>query len=324
MHDGSRIIDDLDPDIRRFQRDVAAAYGRYPDFDRLPLTERRRIAEDVRAPWAAGGPVMASTEERRVGPHGVRIRIHRPKDRGDMPILVYIHGGGWTMFSLDTHDRLMREYAARAGVAVVGVDYSLSPEAKFPVALDEIVSAIRWLRAEGAALGLDASRIAIAGDSVGGNMTITANLRLRAAGEPVLAAMLVNYGALDSRPVHPSYRRYDGPDYNLTTAEMAVFWANYARDAGDLDDPFACPMRADPAGLPPAFIAIAECDVLADENRIMAARLAEAGSAVTLRIYPGATHSFLEAVSIAPLADRALAEASAWLADTLGMAVNGC
>lgn len=318
MHDGAPVLDDLDPDIRRFQQEMAAGYGRYPDFDRLPLAERRQIAEDVRAPWTTGGPVMASTEECRVGPHGVRIRIHRPDDKPFLPVLVYIHGGGWTMFSLDTHDRLMREYAARAGVAVVGVDYSLSPEAKYPVALDEILSAIRWLRAEGTVHGLDPSRIAIAGDSVGGNMTIAANLRLRAAGEPMLAAMLVNYGALDSRPDHPSYRTYDGPGYNLTTAEMAVFWANYARDAADLDDPFASPMRAGLAGLPSAFFAIAECDVLADENRILALRMAEAGGDATARVYAGATHSFLEAVSISPLADRALAEASAWLADRLG------
>ena len=149
MHEVSSVADDLDSDIRRFQREVAAAYGRYPDFDRLPLSERRRIAEDVRAPWAAGGPVMASTEDHHVGPHGVRIRIHRPDDRPVLPVLVYVHGGGWTMFSLDTHDRLMREYAARAGVAVMGIDYSLSPEAKFPVALDEIVSAIRCTWAAG-------------------------------------------------------------------------------------------------------------------------------------------------------------------------------
>ncbi|MBB4632664.1 alpha/beta hydrolase [Sphingosinicella soli] len=313
--------DDLDPDIRRFQREMAAAYGRYPDFDRLPLAERRRIAEDVRAPWAAGGPVMHDTRTLAVGADGVRVRIHRPDRRAVLPVLVYIHGGGWTMFSLDTHDRLMREYAARAGVAVIGVDYSLSPEAKFPAALGEIVSVIRWLRAEGPAHGLDSARIAIGGDSAGGNMAVATNLRLLADGDAPLTAMLVNYGALDSRPAHPGYRRYDGPAYNLTAAEMAVFWENYTRGPHDLDDPLACPMRADVAGLPPAFFAVAECDILADENRLMAARLTEAGIPAELHIYPGAAHSFLEAVSISPLAERALAESSAWLCDHLKAAL---
>lgn len=307
------VADDLDPDIRRFQREMAAAYGRYPDFEQLPLGERRRIAEEVRAPWAAGGPVMHSTETLNVGAFGVRVRIHRPNAGAMLPALIYVHGGGWTMFSLDTHDRLMREYAARAGVAVVGIDYSLSPEAKFPLALDEIVSVVRWLRAEGEAHGLDPRRIAIGGDSAGANLSVAANLALVRDGKAPLSAILVNYGAFDGRADYPSYGRYDGPAYNLTTAEMAVFWANYLRDDADFGDPLACPMRADLAGLPPTFFAVAACDILADENRDMAARLAAAGVAVDFRDYAGATHSFLEAVSISPLADRALAETSEWL-----------
>jgi acetyl esterase len=307
------VADDLDPDIRRFQREVAAAYGRYPDFERLPLPERRRIAEEVRAPWAAGGPAMFGTETLKVGPLGVRVRIYRPDARTVLPVLIYVHGGGWTMFSLDTHDRLMREYAARAGVAVVGIDYSLSPEAKFPCALDEIVSVVRWLRGEGAAHGLDPQRVAIGGDSAGANLSVAANLALLRDGEAPLSAILVNYGAFDGRADYPSYRRYDGPAYNLTAAEMAVFWTNYLRAEEDFADPLACPMRADFAGLPPTFFAVAACDILADENRDVAARLAAAGVAVDFREYAGATHSFLEAVSISPLADRALAETSEWL-----------
>lgn len=307
------VADDLDPDIRRFQREVAAAYGRYPEFERLPLAERRRVAEEVRAPWAAGGPAMFGTETLKVGPLDVRVRIYRPDARAMLPVLIYVHGGGWTMFSLDTHDRLMREYAARAGVAVVGIDYSLSPEAKFPQALGEIVSVVRWLRVEGAAHGLDPQRIAIGGDSAGGNLSVAANLALLQDGDALLSAILVNYGAFDQQAAYPSYQRYDGPEYNLTTAEMGVFWTNYLRGPQDLGAPLASPLLAEVKGLPPTFFAIAVCDVLADENRAMAARLRAAGVPVTLREYAGATHSFLEAVSISPLADRALAEASTWL-----------
>lgn len=307
---------DLDADIRRFQQQVAASYGRYPAFASLPLPERRRIAEEVRAIWAAGGPEMWKTEEFRITPDGVRIRIYRPDERAMAPALLYIHGGGWTMFSLDTHDRLMREYAARAGVVVIGVDYSLSPEAKFPTALDEIHQVVRWLRTHGATHGVDAARLGIGGDSAGANMSVATALRLRSAGEPPLAAMLLNYGAFDSGE-HPSYRRYDGDTYNLTATEMAGFWAGYVRNEADLRDPLVSPIRADLAGLPPAFLAVAQCDILVDENIEMGRKLAEAGVETKVRVYPGAAHSFLEAVSISPLADRALTEESAWLNDRL-------
>jgi acetyl esterase len=309
-------LDDLDPDIRRFQQQVAASYARYPAFASLPLPERRRIAEEVRAIWAAGGPEMWKIEEFRIAPGGVRIRIYRPDECAMAPALLYIHGGGWTMFSLDTHDRLMREYAARARIVVIGVDYSLSPEAKFPTALDEIHQVVRWLRAHGAAHGVDAARLAIGGDSAGANMSVATALRLRSVGEPPLAAMLLNYGAFDSSE-RPSYRRYDGDAYNLTAAEMAGFRAGYVRDEADLNDPLVSPIRADLTGLPPAFLAVAECDILVDENLDMGRKFAEAGVETEVRVYPGAAHSFLEAVSISPLADRALAEESAWLNDRL-------
>ena len=262
---------------------------------------------------------MHRTVDLTAGDAGTSIRIHRPDDAAVLPGLVYLHGGGWTLFSLDTHDRLMREYAARAGVAVIGIDYSLSPEAKFPRALDETVAVVRWLRGQGAALGIDTARIAIGGDSAGANLSVAANLRLRDAREPLLAAMLLNYGAYDSRPT-PSYARYDGPDYMLTVAEMDGFWRNYTRGAADLGDPYVCPALADLTGLPPAFMTIARCDILADMNRGMAMALRAAGVPVTDIVYDGATHSFLEAMSIAPLAQRALADASNWLREVLAHA----
>lgn len=304
--------DDVDPDIRLFLQRVGAGFARHPNFGSLPLPQARAIAEEVRAPWVKGGPVMFRTEERRVGAFGTRVRIHRPTSAAALPVFIYIHGGGWTMFSLDTHDRLMREYAARAGVAVVGVDYSLSPEAKFPRAIEEIVSVVDWLRTEGDRHGLDSARIAIGGDSAGGNLSFATNLRLRDQGAPLLAGILANYAVCDHGH-RPSYDRYDGPNYMLTAEEMERFWRNYVRSDADFDDPLACPLRADLRGLPPSFMVIADCDILRDENLAMAEKLKTAGIAVEARLYEGATHSFLEAVSIAPLSDRALEEASQWL-----------
>ena len=302
--------DDLDPDIRRFVSAMQNGYAQYPGFESLSVAERRSVAEKLRAPWRTGGPRMQRTVETTIG--GVRARIHIPIEARSLGAMLYLHGGGWTMFSIDTHDRLMREYAMRAGAVVAGIDYSLSPEAKFPVALEEAVAAVEWLAREGSDFGIDPTRLAIGGDSAGANLAVAAALKLREAGRPALRAMLLNYGAFSPEPT-ASFERYGGPRYMLTPKEMQVFWSNYTSDPGELDNPLVAPLRADLRGLPPAFFCIAACDILADNNRAMAARCAAAGVLCEQRVYPGATHSFLEAVSIAPLSDRALTEAASWI-----------
>ncbi|WCM25634.1 alpha/beta hydrolase [Sphingomonas sp. QA11] len=303
--------DDLDPEIRAFQRQVTAEYERHGSP--VDVADRRRIAGLVRERWNLGGPVMASTVDLHIG--GVTARLHRPDDAPDLPVLVYLHGGGWVLFSIDTHDRLMREYAARSGCAVLGVNYSLSPEARYPQALEEVHAALEWLRAEGAAFGLDPRRIAIGGDSAGGNLAVATALRLRDAGQDWLGAVLVNYGAFDTEP-RASHGLFQSDDYILNPEEMAAFWTDYLGET-DRDDPYARPLLADLAGLPPTFLCIAECDILADENREMAARLAAAGVPVEARLYAGATHSFIEAVGISPLAARAIDDGARWLAAQL-------
>lgn len=302
--------DGLDPDIRRFVSDVQHSYAQYPSFESLSLAERRRVAEQVRAPWRTGGPAMLQTVETTIG--NIRARIYIPTAARTLGAMLYLHGGGWMMFSIDTHDRLMREYAMRAGIAVVGIDYSLSPEAKFPVALEEAVTVIDWLGREGAKLGIDPSMLAVGGDSAGANLAVASAQKLRQVEGPTLRGMLLNYGAFSPEPTE-SFERYGGPSYMLTPGEMQVFWESYTSNDHELEDPLVAPIRADLRGLPPAFFCIAACDILADGNRIMAARCEAAGVPCEVHVYPGATHSFLEAVSIAPLADRALADASAWL-----------
>ncbi len=312
--------DDVDPEIRSFIAALNHGYGQFSDFDALPLPERRAAAETVRERWRAGGPVMAETSETIIA--GCRARVHyphAPAGAAPLPALLYIHGGGWTMFSIDTHDRLMREYAARAGIVVIGIDYSLSPEARYPVALNEVVAAFRALRRDAATLGIDPAAIAIGGDSAGANLSVAACLALRAADDVLPAAMLLNYGAFDPAET-ASYARFDGPAYMLTIAEMDRFWGNYVADPAARADPLVAPLQADLTGLPTAFLAIAECDILADANLTMAARLQAAGVAVEAQFYRGATHSFLEAVSVSSLADRALDDAARWLAARLGVA----
>jgi acetyl esterase len=316
---------DLDPEIQDFVNRVSAGVAAYPALDTLPLPEMRRILETVRAPWTEGGPRMARTTEfgvpTRHGP--VRVRIHTPGGNGRKPALVYLHGGGWTFFSLDTHDRLMREYAERAGVAVVGVDYALSPEARFPVALEQVVDVLRWLPGAASGLELDATRIGIGGDSAGANLAIAACIALRDADENLVRAMVLNYGAFEAQYPSVVPSRYGGAGYMLGDEEMRSYWLNYVRTEGDLSLPLVCPLRADLAGLPPALLVIPECDVLALQGHAMLERLWEANVRAIALVYEGATHSFLEAVSIAGVSRRALAETAEWLRSTLDWTQNG-
>jgi acetyl esterase len=316
---------DLDPDIRRFIRTASAASAAHPGFDEAPYPQQRRWAEEAREPWRQGGPAMHETRELELPTrHGaVRARMHRPA-AGALPALVYLHGGGWTLFSIDTHDRVMREYASRAGCCVIGLDYALSPEHKFPVALEQVVDAIAGLVGQGDALGIDAGCLAVGGDSAGANLSVAASLVRRDAGAvPPPCAMLLNYGAFVAGCSEDACRRFGGPDYMLGCEEMDGYWRNYMRDEADARDPLVCPLRAALAGLPPAFLAIAECDVLAEQNREMADRLAGAGVPVESVTYRGASHSFIEAVSIAAVSDRALQDGSEWLRQAFRTAGRG-
>jgi acetyl esterase len=306
---------DLDPDVRRFIRTVTASVARFPQFNSAPFPQVRQWAEEVRAPWVQGGPAMQERLDLQAPTrHGdVRVRIHRP-ERGELPGLVYLHGGGWTLFSIDTHDRVMREYAARAGCCVIGVDYALSPEHRFPVALEQVVDVIHWLVEHGREFGIDVRRLAIGGDSAGANLSIAACLSRRDhASVPPLFAMLLNYGAYSAHCSADACRRYGGPEYMLGCEEMNQYWRNYMRSNEDAENPLVCPLLASLEGLPPAFLSIAECDVLAEQNIEMARRLREAGVPTQNVVYPGASHSFIEAMSLAAVSNQALADAAVWL-----------
>lgn len=309
----------LDPEIRAFVAEMKAGFSRYPAFDQLTFAEARLVAEAVRRPWREGGPAMAFIGERRIPTDAgdVRVRIYRPgqeRQSDPTPALVYLHGGGWTLFSLDTHDRVMREYAARSGATVIGVDYALSPEAKFPRALEQTIGTVEWLHACGSELGIDAARLAIGGDSAGGNLAVAAALKLRDGGKAgLLRAMLLNYAAIDSECSPRATEQYGGPAFMLAGEEMRQFWVNYLASAEEAKNPYACPARADLRSLPPAFLTIAECDLLAEQNLAFARTLREAAVETEAVVYAGATHSFLEAAAIARVAVRALEEGSSWL-----------
>lgn len=308
----------LDPEIGTFVSRMTAAWASHPPIASLPYDAARAVAEEVRAPWRIGGPEMAVTKEVQVPVRGgtLRIRVYDPGVDAPAPALVYLHGGGFTFFSIETHDRLMREYAAEAGVLVVGVDYPLSPEARFPTALDQVEDLMDWLDSgNGAAMGVDPARIAIGGDSAGANIAVATALRLRDRGETArLRGLLLNYGGFSPVCSDAAEEQFGGEGAVLNRAEMDYYFDNYVgADGRAQPHPQAAPLLADVAGLPPALFIIPECDILSEQSHAMAAKMAEAGVEVRSIVYPGATHSFLEAMSVAEIARRAIADGAAWV-----------
>ena len=309
---------ELDPEISIFVEQMAKAWAKHPPFMTLPIEEARRVAEQVRAPWRANGPQMARISEHLVPTSGgpLRVRLYDPGLSDLAPALIYLHGGGFILFSLDTHDRLMREYAAAGNFLVLGVDYPLSPEVRYPTALNQIVELIDWLYAEGGeALGINPDRLAIGGDSAGGNLSVAAALRLRDRGTPDrLKGLLLNYGAFATECSDEAEARFGGSDAVLQRAEMDHYYESYLGAEGLAQpEPYAAPLLADLKDLPPAFLALPECDLLAEQSYAMAGRMKLARVDVTSVVYPGATHSFLEAMSIAQVARRAIEDGANWV-----------
>ncbi len=314
-------LQEIDPEVQQFAAAIDRDYRRFAVAGEPSLQQIRATAERVRKPWIKGGPVMARITDHylSLADRQLKLRLFEPTLATECPALIYLHGGGWTIFSLDTHDRLMREYAARTGFKVIGVEYSLAPESRFPDQLGEIESGFNWLQNHAMNLGIDLNRLAIGGDSAGANLALASCLELRDRHwTPPLRAMLLNYGAFDPSGSWAT-DSWAGKDTHLplTINEMQGFWQNYLKDPSDQLNPLANLLLAGLSQLPPAFLAVAECDILLDENLAMAKRLNNQGVKTELVVYRGATHSFLEAVSISRLSDRALAEASAWLKDTV-------
>ncbi|MBX3594600.1 alpha/beta hydrolase fold domain-containing protein [Sphingomonas sp.] len=308
----------LDPEIRAFLDGMRARWAMHPPFATLDFPAQRAVCEQVRAPLAEGGPAMVRTIERLFDPGAgpLHIRAYFPEGAATpAPALIYLHGGGFTLFSIDTHDRLMREYAARGDFAVIGVDYPLSPEHKFPEALNRIVALIRWLDTDGGEIGVDPGRLAIGGDSAGANLSIAAALRLRDAGESgVLRAILANYGYFSNAISDAAEAQFGGPGSIMDRAEALSYYDNYLTDpVREAQDPYACPLHAELTGLPPTCLVIPEYDVLIEQSLAMARCLAEAGVATQATVYPGTTHSFLEAMSMAAVARRAISDGAAFI-----------
>ncbi len=267
-----------------------------PFIYELTPDEARKVLDDVQAEPIDKLPVEERwiTFPAEVG--DVRVRIVRPPDvTGTLPAILYMHGGGWVLGNAHTHDRLVRELAVGTGAAVVFVEYDRSPEAHYPVAIEQGYATARWIVREGAANGLDPERIAVAGDSVGGGMTAALALMANERGDVRFIQQSMYYPVTDAAMDTGSYEQF-AEGYFLAAKGMAWFWDAYLPDLDRRSEPYASPLRASDeqlAGLPPAFVIVDEADVLRDEGEAYAGRLRAAGVPVTTVRYDGITHDFM-------------------------------
>jgi acetyl esterase len=312
----------LYPEAQHFLDDLAAAGG--TPIYKLPVAEARKVLNNLQSGQAPRPAVDIEDRILPAGPTGqVSVRVVRPKGKQkNLPAVLYFHGGGWVLGNQDTHNRLIREIAAGAGVAVVFVNFTPSPEAKFPQPIEEAFAAVRWVAENGKQIGADPTRLAVAGDSVGGNMAAAVTLMAKERGGPSIAFQLLFYPVTDANFATGSYRQF-ASGYFLTREAMKWFWDNYLPDVAARKQPLACPLQATPdqlRGLPPALVISGECDVLRDEGEAYAGRLIQAGVTVTATRYLAIIHDFvmLNVVTQTPAARGAIAQANSALRQALG------
>ena len=293
----------LDPDVQRL-------FAKVP-FEHIADVgvERFRATYVERAALAPSRVAVAAVED-RVVPGGPPVRIYRPSPVDGLGVVLLIHGGGWTVGNLDTHDNLARETAVQTGAVVVSVDYRLAPEHPFPAAVDDCWAALTWLVEHAAEFGGDPRRIAVAGDSAGGNLAAVMTQKARDAGGPTIRFQLLWYPATVLDPALPSMSvNAEAPI--LSAADMDLFQRCYLGDTPAVD-PSVVPGRAtDLTGLPPAHVAVAELDPLHDDGARYAELLQANGIAAELADHDGLTHGFVGYVQWVPAAAGALARSLA-------------
>jgi acetyl esterase len=293
----------------------AANAADLPPLSELPIQQVREQA----ALFASVGardpePVEVVADRSIPGPAGgIPVRVYDPAPRTTSPVVAYLHGGGFVMMGLDSHDRVCRRLANAADAVVVSVDYRLAPEHRFPAALDDCMAVVDWLTAHAADLAGDPTRVAVAGDSAGGNLAASAALASR-SDRPRLVGQVLVYPCIDASCATESFAA-NAEGYLLTATTMHWFWDQYLgvqRERGA--DPDASVLRADDlAGAPPALVITAEYDVLRDEGEAYAKRLRDAGVDVTCSRYDGMVHGFLMMDAMTPAAVEAMAEIATFL-----------
>ena len=277
--------------------DLIVKAGR-PAYHTLSPKEARRLFLETRPASTPPAPQIGAVRDLTAdGPLGtIPLRVYRPggvPDSRPLPVLVFFHGGGWVIGDIETHDVVCRQVTAEAGISVISVDYRLAPENKFPAAVDDAWAATRWIAAHGAELGIDPARLAVGGDSAGGNLAAVVALLARDAGGPKISLQVLTYPVTDLGAETKSYADL-AEGYMLTRDSMRWFRAHYLSKEEDALDWRVSPIRATSlAGLPPALVITAGFDPLRDEGQAYALRLSEAGVSVDAVCFGGMIHGFV-------------------------------
>ncbi|MFZ0442878.1 MAG: alpha/beta hydrolase [Methanobacterium sp.] len=315
----SKLSNGIEPSIKSFLEDSNSQSG--PQIFDLSVKEAREVLLSVQD--IDVNKLPADIEDRDIpgGPSGnVSIRIVRPKGVDELlPVIMYFHGGGWVLGDKNTHDRLIREIAKGSNAAVVFVNYTPSPEAKYPVPLEEAYAATKYIAENGNKFNLDSSKIVVAGDSVGGNMATVVSMMAKERGGPDILFQLLFYPVTDANFDTGSYKKFAN-DHWLSLDAMKWYWDNYLPDKEKRKEPTASPLQASVdrlKDLPPAMVINGEFDVLRDEGEAYAHKLNEAGVKVTAVRYLGTIHDFvmLNPITETPATRAAIKQASEMLRD---------
>ncbi len=294
-----------------------------PPLYAMSLTDAR--AADLASIRESGGeaePVYEVTDLMISGPGGdLPLRLYRPSSERPLPALLYFFGGGWVLGTIDTADGVSRSLANSSGALVAVVGYRLAPEHPFPAAIDDCYAAVRWVAEHAAQVGADPARLAVGGDSAGGNLAAAVALRARAGGPP-LAGQLLVYPNTDQLADDQSMRAADDP-FLFNRRSVAWYRQHYLADPADAANPLASPLRSESlAGLPPALVITAEYDPLRDQGEAYARRLADDGVQVELSRYPGMAHGFFTMAGAVDASRSAIAEAASRLREWFGTAAG--
>lgn len=287
-----------------------------PPFETMDVDTQRAILDPIPDDAGEPPPIYSSADQMVAGPGGdIAIRLFRPSADNGLPVIVFFHGGGWVIGTLDSHDALCRSIANAAGAVVVSVDYRLAPENRYPAAFDDCAAVTAWVHANADTLGVDASRMAVAGDSAGGNLAAAVALSARDQGGPDLAAQLLIYPACNLAETNTASYAANGDGYLLTSNWMDWFIDQYVPEQAERGAAHVSPALAGShANLAPALVLTAEFDPLLDDGKAYAEMLATAGVDTEYFCFDGHVHGFAGQIGVMDAADEAVAKMAEFLA----------